>query len=306
MWDKITRFAGEKLDQAKGAVTNELKYAAKQLRDKVVVPAIDSGMEAGVIPSDAGMFGRYLTGTEVPLTKTPNDIKAAEAVRAANFAGNDVYQKRKDKYHSIKTKLEELTPLQDDSIVSDEAKIKDLLAQQKSSGINIRDHRMGVGSPQNPKAVQDYITREKQIQRLQSKWPDTLHLGEGNQLSTDASTYDVKGTIKRLTEDLKDYSNYKVFKGATPSNYTSDSYNPNAADATTNSLGRYEVKDGVIVDRYDFNWYKKPGKFTNGVVVGNDDTYGLKNNLTNAAGGLADKLGLIKPGHGYDVKLKVR
>jgi len=304
MWDKITRFAGDKLDQAKGALTNELKYAAKQLRDNVVVPAIDSGMEVGVIPADAGMFGRYLTGTKVPLTKTPKDIKADEAVRAANFSGDGIYQDRKDRYISAKTKLDKLIPIQDESIVDDEAKIKDLLAQQKSSGINIRDHRIGVGSPQDPTAVQDYITRERQIQELQSKWPDTYYLGEGTSLSTDASTYDVKETIKRLTESVEKNSNYNVFKDSTPSNYISDDYDLGVSDATTNSLGRYVVEDGIIKDRYDFNHYTKPG-WGQG-FIGTGDKDGLKHRFIDAGGKIADKLGLIEPGHGYDVRLKVR
>lgn len=305
MWDQITRFAGDKLEQAKGAVTNELKYAAKQLRDNVVVPAIDSGMETGVIPADAGMFGRFLTGTKVPLTKTPKDIKTDEAVRAANFTGDDIYQERKDKYNLTKTNLDKLIPLQNESIVDDEAKIKDLLAQQKSSGINIRDHRMGVGSPQDPTAVQDYITREKQIEKLQSKWPGAHYLGEGTSVSTDASTYDVKGTIENLTENLEKYSNYNVFKGTTPSNYVSDVYE-GVTDATTNSLGRYVVEDGVVKDRYDFNQYMEPRDSWNQGFVTTGDNDGLKSRLINAGGKMAEKLGLIEPGHGYDVRLKVR
>jgi len=77
MWDKITRFAGEKLEQAKGAVTNELKYAAKQLRDNVAVPVLDTAMEAGIVPATQGMAVRWASGTETPLTKTPKDLKQA-------------------------------------------------------------------------------------------------------------------------------------------------------------------------------------------------------------------------------------
>ena len=61
---KVKRFAGD-----------HLKSALSQTRDNVLVPAIDSAMEAGVIPAAHGMYGRYLTGTEVPLTKMPADIK---------------------------------------------------------------------------------------------------------------------------------------------------------------------------------------------------------------------------------------
>ena len=64
---KVKRFAGD-----------HLKSALSHTRDNVLVPAIDSAMEAGVIPAAHGMYGRYLTGTEVPLTKMPADIKKAE------------------------------------------------------------------------------------------------------------------------------------------------------------------------------------------------------------------------------------
>lgn len=309
MWDTIVRFASDKLDQAKGAVTNELKYAAKQLRDNVAVPAIDAGMEAGVIPAEAGMFGRYLTGTEKPLTKAPPTVKAAEAKKAEKLSGNNVYQERKDKYNQTKAEIDKLTSLKDESIVADEAKIKDLLSQQNASGIDIRNHRMGVGPPQDPAAVQSYVDREKQIEQLQSKWPSTYELGAGTSLSTDASKYNAPATIDRLKNELELLSNYKKFKGATPSNYTSDIYTGQEhaqADGTTNTLGRYEVKDGVITDRYDFDYYQAPGGFNTGGIVGVNDEAGLKDTLTRFAGGVADKLGLIRPGAGYDIRIKVR
>jgi hypothetical protein len=54
----------------------------KTVRDTAVVPLIDRGMEAGLIPGSIGMYGRYLTGTDKPLTRVPKDVKEAEAVRS--------------------------------------------------------------------------------------------------------------------------------------------------------------------------------------------------------------------------------
>ena len=54
MWDNIKRFATDRmqdLEAAKHAVTNEMKWAGKQLRDNVAVPVLDSAMEAGVVPA---------------------------------------------------------------------------------------------------------------------------------------------------------------------------------------------------------------------------------------------------------------
>ena len=92
MWDQITRFAGDRLtdfDKAKHAVTNEMKWAAKQLRDQVAVPALDTAMEAGVVPATQGMAIRWASGTETPLTKTPKDLREAipAAVKKAKTEG---------------------------------------------------------------------------------------------------------------------------------------------------------------------------------------------------------------------------
>jgi len=307
MWDKITRFAGEKLDQAKGAITNELKYAAKQLRDNVVVPAIDSGMEAGVIPADAGMFGRYLTGTKVPLTKVLPDFKNAEAARSSKVISD--YENRTKNIDSSQKTLDRLTALKDESIIADEQKIKTLLQQQSASGIDIRNHRMGVGPSQDPTLVQSYIDREKQIQTLQTKWPNTNRLGEDTDLSTKASTYDASGTMLRLQDEIDDFKKHSGNQKPTPQNYNSSGYGGQVlhSDSLTNTLGQYAVKDGVITDRYDFNHYTTPGKFNHGGIMGiKDDNKGLKEKVSSFAGGLADKLGLIEPGHGYDVRIKVR
>ena len=52
------------------------------IRDSVVVPLLDTGMQKGFIPGSSGMFMRYLSGTSKPLTVVPKDVKEAEAVRA--------------------------------------------------------------------------------------------------------------------------------------------------------------------------------------------------------------------------------
>jgi len=61
-----------------------VKGAAKlaNVRDVVLIPTLDKAMEVGLIPSNVGMFGRYLTGTSAPLTKAPADIRKAESWRA--------------------------------------------------------------------------------------------------------------------------------------------------------------------------------------------------------------------------------
>ena len=59
----VKRFAGDRLGE---------------LRDNIAVPVLDRAMEAGYVPSDAGMYGRWATGTKVPLTRRPKDIAQQE------------------------------------------------------------------------------------------------------------------------------------------------------------------------------------------------------------------------------------
>ena len=48
---------------------------AGAIRDKAVIPALDKGIESGVLPATPAMFARYLTGTSNTLTTLPTSIK---------------------------------------------------------------------------------------------------------------------------------------------------------------------------------------------------------------------------------------
>ena len=52
----------------------------KTIRDKVAIPVLDRGMEAGVVPAKEGMFARFLSGTSLPFTRIPADTRAAESL----------------------------------------------------------------------------------------------------------------------------------------------------------------------------------------------------------------------------------
>lgn len=45
------------------------------IRDKVVIPILDKGIESGILPATPAMFARYLSGTDAPLTSLPASIK---------------------------------------------------------------------------------------------------------------------------------------------------------------------------------------------------------------------------------------
>jgi hypothetical protein len=48
---------------------------AGAIRDQAVIPALDKGIESGVLPATPAMFARYLTGTSNTLTTLPTSIK---------------------------------------------------------------------------------------------------------------------------------------------------------------------------------------------------------------------------------------
>jgi len=192
---------------------------AIQLRDGVIVPAIDTAMEEGNLPGYVGMYGRYLTGTQVPLTKFPADVKTAEQERA-----NRLLELNRESF-----------------------------------------------DPQNYK-----------------------------------------------------YTGYSDLEGIRANNY----YSYRNISATTHTLGQYLVKDGIVLDRYNFdknNGFTQPGtiylsprskkaledptifdevtskgQFHHGGIY---DQPPLVQDLAGIAGNLSQRLGLIKPGSGYDVRL---
>lgn len=55
-------------------VTSSFKLA--NVRDAVLIPVLDKGLGAGVLPPSAGMYARFLSGTSKPLTELPPALQA--------------------------------------------------------------------------------------------------------------------------------------------------------------------------------------------------------------------------------------
>ena len=297
MWDTITRFAGDRmkdLQKVGDAIGNEIEYGLKQARDKVIVPAIDAGMEAGVVPAAPGMYGRYLTGTEVPLTKVPKQIKEEEQVKTdaiQSVQSSPEGQALIDRYQAAATN--------DDNISRDQQQLKDLLNQQQSLGVDIKAHNMGV-SPADPVALESYKRLQGRMDELTSKYEP----GYLNPFTTPAPTITPKArrSLDALTKPF-DENNYTSSGYELDQNF--DSFGVPATPTISNTLGQYEVQDGQVVDRYDFNSYTEPGNFVPGTMQGGAGS-NLKSGLVQLGGNLADRLGLIQPGSGYDVRLQLR
>ena len=252
---EILRMAG---DAYKGAS----RFAGQRLtnfRDQQFVPALDAAMEQGVIPADAGMFGRYLTGTEVPLTKVPADVRKGEQKYIEHMQELDAQgDSRKKAYDALK-------------------------AEQDALGLDFnKDYSKSFPDQTEREKISRYNELAEKILRLN---PDTIPTASEPRIPFDPSNYATTGygsTQTALYSKGEDINRLR------------------------NTLGQYNVQDGVVKDRYDFdrnNRFVEGKPFEHGGAFGQG---GLKEGLATQAGRLSQALGLIRPGSGYDVKFKIR
>lgn len=67
------------------AAGRAVRSGIQGLRDEVVIPIIDKGLESGVIEPRVGMFGRYLTGTSKPLNSLPPAVASGIYSQMGNY-----------------------------------------------------------------------------------------------------------------------------------------------------------------------------------------------------------------------------
>lgn len=296
MWNNIKRFAGDRINDLKNAadtVGNEVEYRAKQLRDNTIVPVIDDAMESGLLRSDVGMFGRYLTGTSVPLTKPPADIKRDEQIVAERLGGVENNNLRKQQHARQSDAI-----AKSDETTSDFNNIKSIFNEQQGLGVDIKAHTLGLEN-YSPKQVAEYNSKERQIQELKKKYGGRITpLTKKNPARSFSDSQRAYAAKDFVPFDENNYSN---------TDYKSESGSDAFIGATTNTLGQYSVKNGTAIDRYDFNHYTK-GNFNSGGTITSTTPSGRDPLLfiANVAGNAADKLGIITPESGYDVRLKLR
>lgn len=288
MWNNIKRFAGDRikdLENVADSVGNEIEYAAGQVRDKVAVPALDNAMEAGIVPATAGMFGRYLSGTEVPLTKMPADVRKAEQSKVDSLV--DLNQaKANDPMHQARVK------------------INSLIERQNNNGVDMRFHNMGHGD-YTPEQISTHQTIQSELDKLNKQFPmmDRKFASTAN-----------AGFETQLTQFDPNNYNTARYKGR---GHGGTRRGTKFIDGTSNTLGQYSVSNGVLSDRYDFdtnngfttadkpmydrsgNQIPDAGKFTHG---GAFERSSFVQNLATQAGRVSQNLGLIKPGSGYDIE----
>ena len=254
----------------------------KTARDKAVIPLLDVAMERGIVPAKEGMFGRFLSGTSMPLTRIPADTRAAESL--------------------INSRLANPTE-RDKQLVDFSQRMKTW--QDKGRNVNTQNEMYnmhGIGSPvttqQRQEVAQLELNLNQRAKQLGMKDPIDYYMGNEGIRSERKATYNP------LNYSMSSYSSL----GA---NYLD--LDPNQTNLVNkglvNTLGRYRVENGQTKgERYDFNSYNvgtplfAPGSMVGG-VVGEDVS---SQNLADKVLGIADKFGFIKPGAGYPVEFKFR
>ena len=256
--------------------------AYKTARDKAVIPLLDVAMERGIVPAKEGMFGRFLSGTSMPLTRIPADTRAAESLINSRLANPTERDKQLvDFSQRMKTWQDKARK------VTDQAKMYNMY---------------GIGSPattqQRQEVAQLQLNLDQRAKQLGMEDPNDYYMGNEGIRSERKATYNP------LNYSMSSYSNL----GA---DYLD--LDPNQTNLVNkglvNTLGRYRVENGQTKgERYDFNSYNvgtplfAPGSMVGG-VVGEDVS---SQNLADKVLGIADKFGFIKPGAGYPVEFKFR
>lgn len=249
---------------------------AGAMRDKTIIPVLDKGIETGVLPAKEAMFARYLTGTSKPLTVYPKplldkisgayDQVAIEATREdvdKIFKQNPLYQQ----YETTQNEFNSLS--------------KRLRDQAEMNGVQ--------------PSVQD-LQRLKQYKQKINEQRQSLKLPDYNLLDDS-----VPATTLNDQERLKIIQKNNLVQ---PGNIT---FGYNAAyglmpEEVALSLGRFNIKDNKINDRYKFDELQTGRQQVSGWGYVYPDAAGggeLGSNLIE----LGLKTGILNPNSGYDIKI---
>lgn len=261
-------------------VTPSAKEVIGGVRDQVAVPILDRGIESGVLPTKEAMFARYLSGTSKPLTVYPD--KQKQAIQGAYDAL--AIEQTRDQVDAI---FKSSNPLyQQYSKAATEA---DALQRR------LRDRaELGQGEAS---AVESASLSRLQAERseLQRRLGlSSLDRQEGNVALSDQQRTDIirKHGLAQPQDFTVGYEG--AYGGALP-------------DEVRLSLGRFQVQDGVLKDRYKFD-HLEDGRTLKHPVDGGmvyPDAMGggtVASDLIE----LGLKSGVITPRSGYDIRVPLK
>ena len=249
---------------------------AGTLRDQLVIPVLDKGIETGVLPTKEAMFARYLTGTNKPLTVYPKpllnkisnvyDQVAIEATRDdvdKIFKQNPLYRQ----YETVQNELNNFS-----------TKLRD---QAEMTGVE--------SSFENQQKLKQYEQKANMLRK-------SLNLPNYS-LPSDRLSEKVLNNQERLNiiqkNNLVQPENISIGYNA--------AYDVMPEEVQL-SLGRFNIKDNKIKDRYKFDELQ----------AGRQMISGMGNVYPDAAGGgelgsnlieLGLKTKILNPNSGYDIRI---
>lgn len=264
--------------QATQAVQRAPKQAAKALRDLAIVPAIDKGIESGVLPAKEAMFARYLTNTDKPLTAYPKEGK-----RAITSALDDL---------AISSTSEKVDKIYGETNPTFKAFLG--VAQQVHSlQSTLRDRAEAGQRPPSEKELETLRKLEKELEKLSKK------AGVRNVLEA----INPKPKISR-EERLRLIDQHGLADRSNMSVTHREAYSRHLPDDVKLTLGSFTIKDNQIRDRYKFDNLEQ-GRFN---IDGRNvypDAYGGGETASNLIE-LALRAGLINPRSGYDINIPLK
>lgn len=249
---------------------------AGAIRDQAVIPVLDKGIETGVLPTKEAMFARYLTGTSKPLTVYPepllNKISEAYDQAAIETTRGDVDKifKQNPLYRQYETTQNKLNNLS--------TRLRD---QAEMTGVQ--------SSVQDRQKFKQYEQKTNEL-RQSLGLPD-YNLPHDRVPETALSNQERLNIIQKnnLVQPGDVTFGSQVAYGVMPKEVRL-------------SLGRFNIKDNVINDRYKFD----------DLQAGRYLLSEFGNVYPDAAGGgvlgsnlieLGLKTGVLNPGSGYDIRI---
>jgi hypothetical protein len=263
-------------------ITPSIRRFAERARDQVVIPAIDEGIRSGVLPTKETMFARYLTGTSKPLTAYPaplvkniSDAYNQTAIDQTRDTVNQIYKQENPLYRQFSDAQRQYFDMQ--KSIRDRAVMRGVQA-----------------SPQETEMLNQLGTKTNTL-RQSLGLPGTVGSTEaqfGSDIPPGALTDQARlDTIKR--HNLASPENISVGFNA--------AYGNALPKEVRLSLGRFNIKDSTIQDRYDFNQLEAGRQ-----NVREQSVYPSALGGGEAASNLIElglKTGIINPKSGYDVRI---
>lgn len=249
---------------------------ASTIRDQVVIPVLDKGIETGVLPTKEAMFARYLTGTNKPLTVYPKPL-----LNAISNAYNEV---------AIQTTEDDVDKI---------FKQNPLYRQYETAQNNLNNLSGKLSNRVEMTGVESSFEERQKLKQYEQK---------RNELRKSANLPDYYLPQDRLPKDiLSDQERLNIIQKnnlVQPGNITIGSNTaytvmPNEVQL---SLGSFDIKDNKINDRYKFDDLQE----------GRHQVEGRGHVYSDAAGGgvlgsnlieLGLKTKILNPNSGYDIRI---